>query len=72
MSDYDLTEREKRHILENSIERVINTSMRIVKKSTDEDVFVNLDDWKALKQLVVKLWDRERNQIFKEMQGWQK
>jgi hypothetical protein len=68
---YELTECDKRTILENSIERVINNSMRLVIKLSkrDEDASINYDDWGSLKELVCKLWDRERNAIFIEMQN---
>src|SRR5262245_17294279 len=61
----ELSEAEERLLLENSVERVINTSMRIVEKSRDEDAAVNYEDWEALKWLVVKLFNAARDQAFK-------
>jgi len=66
-----LTPSEKRHLLENSIERVINTSLRLVEKyaEKDEDFMVNIEDWEALKSLTCKLWNDARNEVFKEANG---
>jgi hypothetical protein len=75
MSDYDLTEKEKKLILQNSIERVINTSIRTAnrfrEKTKDvdevEEADINIENWLELKYLVVRLWERERQTIFKEL-----
>ena len=56
-----------RILLENSVERVINTSIRLIKKvplttaADHEDVSVNLEDWEELKPIVVALWNEARN-----------
>jgi len=66
---YELTEREKDQICKNSIERVINTTIRLLeleKMHNEEYAAVNYEDWIDLKVLTVKLWDRERNAIFTE------
>jgi hypothetical protein len=55
-------------LLENSIERVINTTMRILDTSTHEDSDINYDDWNALKWTVVTIWNDARNNVFKELQ----
>lgn len=60
-----LTEREENLLLNNSIERVINTSKRIALMSKDEDAEVNFDDWEFLKGLTEKLWALARNEAFK-------
>jgi hypothetical protein len=63
---FELTDYEKLMIKTNSIERVINTSMGLVLKVRHEDAEMNHSDWVELKQLVVKLWNRERDTIFRE------
>jgi len=66
---YELTKKEKDMICQNSIERVINTTIRLLeleKMHNEEYAAVNYEDWKYLKTLTVKLWDRERNAIFTE------
>jgi hypothetical protein len=62
-------EEEEFHILDNSIERVINTTRRIVNASHHEDAEVNSDDWENLKWIVVRLWNEERNRIFERKMG---
>lgn len=59
-------ELEEFHILDNSIERVINTTRRILSASKHEDAYVNSDDWDNLKWIVVRLWNEERNRIFEK------
>ncbi|MGD9727631.1 MAG: hypothetical protein AB7L09_21520 [Nitrospira sp.] len=75
---FALTEAEKKYILSNSVERMINTTLRILEseplqrpKTDDylgELVSTNHEDWTDLKATVVKLWDRERDRIFREAQ----
>jgi hypothetical protein len=60
----ELDKAERRLLLDNSIERVINTSMKIVERSRHEDASMNYDDWEALKSLTVKLWNNARNDAF--------
>lgn len=62
---------EDRLLLENSIERVINTSTKLIEHHvpiSNEDMEMNLLDWSDLKSLVVKLWDNARNEAFKRGQ----
>lgn len=64
---------EERAILDNSIERVINTTIQLLEGVRDREHreelrSVNLDDWRALKSIATKLWDAERNRIFVEQQ----
>jgi len=54
----------ERLLLTNSIERVINTSIRLVETTDDEDTFINLEDWDALKPIVVDLWNKARDEAF--------
>ena len=61
----DLSKQERRLLLDNSVERVINTSMGILRISTHENAQMNFEDWAALKALTVKLWNDARNEAFK-------
>lgn len=69
-----LTNKEKKLLLQNSIERVINTTLSILEEETptqSESSFkdrweINLEDWEILKRVVVKLWEAERNNLTKE------
>lgn len=69
-------ERRDRHLLENSIERVINTTIKILEgydltdasEEEGENVFMNLEDWNALKWTVVHVWNEARNEAFKRAQ----
>ena len=56
---------EEQQLLHNAIERVINTSIRILKRCTDEDAGMNLEDWDELKWLTTKLWDEARDRVFR-------
>jgi len=57
------------HILDNSIERVINNTIRCLEKARQtEDVSIALQDWNDLKWIVVNLWNGARNEVFKERQ----
>ena len=74
---FALTATEKRMIMENSIERVINTSIDLAdhvktyykQEHIREAADTNYQDWNELKWLTRKLWERERNSIFKEEQA---
>ena len=62
-------EREEQLICESSIERVINTTLHLLKGVQDKELreelrHINLDDWTALKEITVRLWNEERNRIF--------
>lgn len=73
--NFALTNREEHIICANSIERVINTTTKILEKiiarslahtapSLREDAMTNFKDWYQIKALVRKMWERERNEIF--------
>lgn len=68
MSRMTEQERTDRELLTNSIERVINTSIRIILQSKHEDADMNLSDWVELKSIVVRLWNGARNEAFKRAQ----
>lgn len=50
-----------------SIERVINTSLRIVEKSSKEDAYINSEDWEEWKPVVVGMWNGMHDKIFRVM-----
>lgn len=71
----NLTNAEIKRICENSIERVINSSMRCARyvrdlestpESLKEIADINVQDWEELKALAVKLWNMKRDEIFQE------
>ena len=64
----EYTPYEERQLLDNSIERVINTSIRLVGKyaQRDPDYMVNIEDWEELKALATKVWGDARNEVFKK------
>jgi hypothetical protein len=68
----ELSKAERRLLLDNSVERVINTSMGLVYISNHEDAQMNYEDWAALKTLTVKLWNDARNEAFKMAQAEKK
>lgn len=73
---WELDVRAQNKILQNSIERVINTAIRnaqliaskpqVFTEAERELADVNEQDWEDLKQVVCNLWDRERDAIFRE------
>lgn len=56
----------------NSIERVINTSLKVLDAVTAEEIVDDAvqasQDWEALKWLTCRLWDTTRNAVFLEQQ----
>ena len=60
----EFTYAEEQLLLQNSIERVINTSIEIAENSTHEDSSISLEDWDDLKWLTVKLWNAARERVF--------
>jgi hypothetical protein len=72
---FELTEREKALIRIGSVERMINTTIRLVERlrrssnpAIAEDANGNWEDWKEHRLLVKKLWERERDNIYRESQ----
>lgn len=72
----ELTYKEENLILQNSVERVINTSVELVDSidakeddALNDRVETNLGDWEELKWLVVKLWNDARNEVFKKREA---
>jgi hypothetical protein len=69
----EYTKAEKLQLLDNSIERVINTSMELAQRaerSRNEHLSelgsTNRQDWEELKELVVKIWNDQRNEVFQK------
>jgi hypothetical protein len=66
-----MDKRDEDLILQNSIERTINTTLQILehirsKGHLSELISINQQDWMELKWVTVELWNEKRNQIFKE------
>ena len=63
-----LTREEAREqlILENSVERVINESVRLLDKYAGHHAWTNIEDWEAMKAITVELWNTERDRIFRK------
>lgn len=69
----ELTKREEDQLLQNSIKRVINTSMKALKVHahslacpTAEHASIAYHDWEELKTIVDKLWNDARNEVFRK------
>lgn len=72
-----LSDREKTTLCQNSIERVINTTLKNLERLEDryarsalavseadhEELLVNLEDWKELRRLTVALWNNARDEV---------
>lgn len=66
---------ERIRILENSVERVLNTALRALANSRPltlepdqwEELDTAGDDLADLSPLIIKLWDHTRNELYKEM-----
>lgn len=73
---YELTDAEKKQILSNSIERVVNTAIKCAEytegseeEATSERGSTSRQDLEELKWLIVKLWERERNLLQSHLLG---
>jgi hypothetical protein len=64
----DLDKDDRRTLLENSIERVINTAREVALHSTHENAGMSYDDMGWCKPVMVKLWNEARNEAFIQMQ----
>jgi len=67
---FEVTEQAARLLLDNSIERVINTTMSILDECDDSsdgapEVIVNRDDWFRCKGPVVNMWNGIRDGVFR-------
>lgn len=66
-----MNKQDELRILQNSIERTINTTLQILeqlkaKGHLSELISINHEDWMELKWIVVELWNEKRNKIFTE------
>ena len=67
-----MTKHEENQILQNSIERVLNSAIRLIENADfdteelQELRDVNLDDLQNLKQITVMIWNEKRDQIFRK------
>lgn len=70
---FELSEREARAFLENSVERVINSSIecadvcaRHAKNDRLQELGgINAEDWEGLKPQTVRLWNRAQDAVFR-------
>jgi hypothetical protein len=72
---FALTKQEERYIATNSVERMINTAIRLgefcqnnpklVGEEMSELGSINWQDFQDLKEVMCKLWNERRNDIFK-------
>ena len=67
----------ERTILDNSLERVINTTIRLLEGVKDREHreelrHINLTDWQELKYLASTIWNEERNRILAKRLAQQK
>lgn len=62
----NLTKDERRMLLENSLERVMNTAREVALHAVHEDAGMVHDDLTHLKPLATKLWNDARNEAFKQ------
>jgi hypothetical protein len=60
----DLNKDDRRTLLDNSIERVINTAREVALHSTHENAGMSYDDMGWCKPVMVKLWNEARNAAF--------
>jgi hypothetical protein len=63
-----LSASERKILLENSLERVINTAAKVALHSTHEDAGMSHDDLLHVKELATKLWNEARNAAFIQAQ----
>lgn len=64
----ELNNDDRRTLLDNSIERVINTAREVALHSTHDDAGMSYDDMGWCKPVMVKLWNEARNQAFIQAQ----
>lgn len=63
----DVPEKMLKTVSENSIERVINTTLAILDHAAHEDVHINREDWLESKAMVTLLWLRIQDAIFRHV-----
>ena len=61
-----VTDKERKELCENSVERMINTTLNILHHSTHEDADMNMRDWTELKSVVTKIFNNARDEVFIE------
>lgn len=69
MSNRHMTDEEirDRYLLQHSVERVINTTLKILEQSRHPDSAMNLEDWIEAKEHVVHIFNEARNQAYKRL-----
>lgn len=66
---FDMDERTAKLFLQSAIERVISTSTRIVEKSSDEDAYINLEDWQEWKPVICSIWVALHDAAYRKLSG---
>lgn len=54
--NFEMDDKTAKLFLQSSIERVINTSMRMVLDNPDNDSGVNYEDWEEWKPVILTFW----------------
>lgn len=62
---FDLDDKTAKLFLQSSLERVINTSVKLVETTDLGDTDVNLEDWREWKPVVVTFWNVAHDAIFR-------
>lgn len=64
---FEMDERTAKLFLQSSIERVINTSIRMLDKCADneEDQYINLEDWNEWKPVLCSMWTAMHDALFR-------
>jgi hypothetical protein len=66
---FEMDKRTRNLFLESAIERVINTSIKIVESSEDDDAWINLEDWQEWKPVIVSIWIALHDAAYRHANG---
>lgn len=71
---FEMSEQQSKLFMQSSIERVINTSVRIIEAipsntTNEEEAFVNLEDWHEWKATICGLWNGMHDAIYRHLAG---
>lgn len=66
---FKMDERTAKLFMQSAIERVINTSTRMIERPNLEDRDINLEDWQEWKPIVVSLWGALHDAIYRDKAG---
>ena len=59
-----LSKQDLKRIAQNSLSRVFDTALRIIRSSDHQDAIMSEDDIEELRQIACTLWDATRNEDF--------